>query len=372
MKYAAATRRGQIHQLNGQPLQDRAGGARIGQVCAVVLCDGAGSCPGSEQAAEALVAWGGQYLCREFENYYVAQPTLSVIRMHTAAMQALAEAGVSEEQASTTFLALASHEDGRWLTFHIGDGRIFIRTARGVELLSDSENGRYANETFFLNEPLENNHLRVRTGWSDGPFAALLTSDGCASLLYDEELHCPAPAVEMICDWLRLNTEQEVAEALEHHLAETFAPLSDDDLSLAVLWNPGRESELLDWEEEWLEEGNDPLLFTSDKQSSTTPDTADLVLLGPMNAACASLPDQVSEKPAPLSESDGGSTPELPLSDFPHPDSYTTAEAPASQYGFADDTDTQEAMCNPQSSVQRQNSKTFEVRLPLNRQTESS
>ena len=125
MGYARAVRTGQYHLLTGLPCQDRAEGRAEGPVALAVLCDGAGSCPGSEEAAEAVCRWALEDVPESFETLYALEGSVLAAELAARGQAALCLAGLEERLC--TMLLFACHEDGRWLAAHIGDGVLFLR-----------------------------------------------------------------------------------------------------------------------------------------------------------------------------------------------------------------------------------------------------
>lgn len=234
MRYAAAYACGQSHLLENLPCQDFAAGKTAGRVSVAALCDGAGSCPQSELAAQCVCAWALEALASEFDALYEAEADALADLLVGGGQAALREKGL--ENVLCTMLAVACHEDGRWLAAHIGDGYIFVGEEDSQRVLSYPENGMFANETFFLCEADARSHMRTYRGQTPGRFSALLTSDGCGDSLYDTERRAPAPAVEVLMGWLADHDGEAVSRALEHQLNELFSARSDDDLSLALLY----------------------------------------------------------------------------------------------------------------------------------------
>lgn len=237
-KAAAACLRGNDHVMMQLPCQDCAAAEVRPPLAVAVLCDGAGSCAHSELAAERLTQWLPGWLQAEFETLYALPDPQAAETLHAAGCAELKTLGMPPRECYCTLLFYAQHADGRWLCGHIGDGFIF-RVADGAStVLSMPENGRYANETYFFSGPQAVEHLRIQRGQTDGETAVLLTSDGCGGALYNAEEQKIANAVRVLCSWPAVPdaTEEEVTEAYRKALEERFAAVSDDDLSLAVLW----------------------------------------------------------------------------------------------------------------------------------------
>lgn len=243
-KFAAGVVRGRSHAAAGLPCQDRAGGYRDDTLAAVVLSDGAGSCPHSEQAAETVVNWLPEYLSRHFEDLYADDSPDAAHRLVQDGQQALEVLGLPMEECYCTLLFYARHRDGRWLCGHIGDGYLFESDAGGVRVLSYPENGLYSYETYFLSQSCAAEHLRLQRGVCQEERCVLLASDGSADGLYDREEHVPAQAVEVLCSWLANpdNPPETVREAYLRAMEDKLSSHTHDDMSLAALWCSGQDA----------------------------------------------------------------------------------------------------------------------------------
>lgn len=232
-RYASAVRQGFLHRMKDMPCQDRTAGSTEGPVSLAVLCDGAGSCPESELAAERVCRWALEDIPNCFDELYaMAQDELPAALV--ARGQAALNAALLGDKLCTMLL-FSCHRDGRWLAAHIGDGYIFLREQGSTRVLSHPMNGRFLNETFFLCESDADRFLRTYRGQGGEELQALLTSDGCGDSLYDRRAGTIAPAVDKMCGWMTDYDSQTVSQALAHALADPFSQESHDDLSIAIL-----------------------------------------------------------------------------------------------------------------------------------------
>lgn len=222
--------------MTGAPCQDRAVGFAGGALAGVVLCDGAGSCPHSERAAQRLTEWLPDYLQIKFDTLHALPPEEAAAALAAAGQAALEVLDMPMQECYCTLLFYAAHTDGRWLCGHIGDGYIFRVRQDTAVVFSAPENGRAINETYFLSEPGSAQHLRIRSGELHEPYAVLLTSDGGGDTLFDRLQQQPAPAVERLCGWLAEKDEQTVTDALARVTQEKMVPATEDDVSVAILY----------------------------------------------------------------------------------------------------------------------------------------
>lgn len=238
-KVAAAAVVGVYHQMNGMPCQDDALAVHRGPVSIAVISDGAGSCARSGDAAKLVTEWVAEYVPMHFEMLYeMTQVRTAALHMVRRSTFHLRQAGMIPEESYCTLLFVAVHEDGRWISGHIGDGAIIRSDEDGPRILSYPENGEYRYETFFINEPEPKavQHLRMACGELKSETSFLLTSDGCEDLLCQWDTRQPAAAAAAMCQWLAGYEEDIVEEALYKDLEERFSQRSEDDMSIALLW----------------------------------------------------------------------------------------------------------------------------------------
>lgn len=235
-KVSAAYASGHHHTYTGAPCQDRAAGFLRAELAGVVLCDGAGSCPHSERAAQRLTEWLPDYLEQHFADLHSMSRDDAAADLVAAGQKELSTLGMPPEECWCTLLFYAAHADGRWICGHIGDGYIFRMRQDTAVLFSEPENGQASWETYFLSAPDAARHLRIRCGTLTEPYAVLLTSDGGGDTLYDRQNEKPASAVEQLCDWL-MNPENDaetVTQALGRVVREKMTDGTDDDVSVAM------------------------------------------------------------------------------------------------------------------------------------------
>ena len=236
IRTATGFRRGEYHMIEEQPCQDYTDSLKGEKINSVALSDGAGSRKLSHFASKKAVDWGMRFLVNNFEYIWYEYLNDSDKLINT-----IADSGrniflgldIPYEECCCTLLAVAVHDDGRWIAIHIGDGGIFIQN-KEINLLSKPENGTDPSVTYFLNEDISNEHIRLYVGQGDN-IKFLLTSDGCFESLYDLKNACAAPAVGKMLYWLDVCSEEECEELLAIELEDTFAIRNEDDLSIAMI-----------------------------------------------------------------------------------------------------------------------------------------
>lgn len=238
-KPAYAIRQGIYHSLHSIPCQDYVGWDGNGNVTAIALCDGAGSCKDSEKAAKYFAEKVPKLLCAGFDDLYsqteqgdnalLKQTFLNMLRSDEEAQI------FWNNDALTTLLFVAVRNDGCWIAGHIGDGVILFQNEINTQTLSKPENGLTPSETFFINEEptYAAEHLRFYHNCSQGRIAFLLSSDGCENALRRESGAPSDKALQLFEDLYRYPAT--MSKELQKYLDEYFAELSEDDLSIGML-----------------------------------------------------------------------------------------------------------------------------------------
>lgn len=242
LEFACGALQGSAHLSRGIPCQDSVFGARGAHAAAVALCDGAGSVPHSELAAQAASRALASYAAEHFELLWSLEDAVVRDVIVTLGVTAVREAAPGVRPACTVLLA-AMAADGRSLVCHLGDGAILAlgRDGRG-RLFSEPENGERPNMTYFLSGPEPLRHLRVLRPEPDSAEAFVLGSDGVSAGLYSYS-GAASPAVEKMVGWLRSGGQAHAAALLDDALKNVFRSQSADDVSLAILLRAGAAAE---------------------------------------------------------------------------------------------------------------------------------
>lgn len=236
-KAASGYIQGLGHAEMNEPCQDRASGIHDGEMHAIVLADGAGSCRYSEKGAELVVQTLTEQSKSHFEEWYSAENSALLIEEFLIKRidEEVAKYDQAERMDFSCTLLFVLVKDGRYLAGHIGDGVIFQRINNELSVLSHPENGRYINETYFITMSPLNEHFRTYKGEIEGYMDFMLMSDGAASSFYiqtDREIETSNTTV--IFNHLVENDEQDVNSELAG-LLEMIRENTSDDCSLAVL-----------------------------------------------------------------------------------------------------------------------------------------
>lgn len=224
---------GRRHQAENIPCQDRTAAERRGPVCCAALADGAGSRSSSDIGAACVTRYAAGLFCQRFEELWEMEDLAGYLAQGCAGALAREEPPIYE--LASTLLFFAAHEDGRFLSGHLGDGVQILVEDGLLSVFSPPENGTYQNETFFLTGDDAAQHLRTRRGRLEGPGALLMMSDGLAESLYQYASGTPAPACRKVAQWLQDGGEEAVSQALERNMEQVFSQRTGDDLSLAVV-----------------------------------------------------------------------------------------------------------------------------------------
>jgi hypothetical protein len=234
---------GTSHMSRGQVCQDRAmcWTAENGNTGIITLCDGAGSSAKSEFGAENLCDWFPHWANSLPEFWNMGDDELRT--MVVAAIQAkLADVanklGVEFRELASTFLAAVVRISGDEIHFriiHLGDGVAACVSADGSVIISEPDNGEFANETVFTTSGAAIEQLRITTGVAPRGSGFVLMSDGSSASLFFKPKRALAPAIAEMLGWLNENDSDVVSDALEANTTDLLRLKTDDDCSLALL-----------------------------------------------------------------------------------------------------------------------------------------
>lgn len=227
IKIAKMMATGVYHDTIEAPCQDAVNSFKDGGYASIVLCDGCGSIPGSENAAKLVTNFLPKYLCDNFREFEILKDDLlKKIILAEISNQAKTE----NINLDCTLLALVTNGE-KELIFHIGDGIIIGSEKNEYEVISYPENGNNNNETFFLSGEMALNHLRV---YRNNKEAYFLTSDGISDLIYSN--NNVLPAVSIMLNWLKDNDEKKVEEKCLFEIERLFKQRTNDDISVGMIY----------------------------------------------------------------------------------------------------------------------------------------
>ncbi len=237
MKYkvSSAVYAGTRHQRELVPCQDCVHIVRDCPVLCCALSDGAGSCANSRQGAECVTAVVTEVLCHEFECIWEMEPDEEAQFVIQQCYTALAAQEPPIHEMACTLLFCACHQDGRFLSGHLGDGVMVLEQADILSVFSYPENGEYQNETYFITGEQAEKHLRLRRGIWSKEGTLLLMSDGTADSLFEYATRKPAAACRTLAAWLRDGDEAVIDAVLLKNMEKKFTAHTTDDMSLILI-----------------------------------------------------------------------------------------------------------------------------------------
>jgi len=240
---------GQRNLEHGAAGQDASHCVVTDDILVAVVCDGAGSVSesrlGSDFIARSLAEQLSGALHAE-RNLRVAHdeggaPLEAIIQSAIEAVRArLAELADSRrlalEEFSCTLVGCVAAPGGGCF-FHIGDGFAIRQGVTGGSVLSQPENGEYADETYFVTDENWRAHLRLTPLPATERGAVIgLMSDGTAPFAVDRERSgFFRPFIDPIAAFLREATESNGNESLRNLLVSRRASeISADDKTLLL------------------------------------------------------------------------------------------------------------------------------------------
>ncbi len=246
-KVFLASAAGKAHLASNVPCQDAGHYAVIGSALVGVVCDGAGSASAGQEGAEffarkvtariAEAIEAGQFAGMAPADYRA--PLAEIIQAARAQLGEIAAARqLALRDFSCTLVGCILSGDGGCF-FHIGDGFAIYMRGDGESVLSQPENGEYADETYFVTDDSWNSHLRVTplSGIGRGEIIGLM-SDGTSPFAVNRpRTGFFRPFIDPIVKFLRNTTEHTGNQALKKVLEDekTFAITSDDKTLLLAL-----------------------------------------------------------------------------------------------------------------------------------------
>ncbi len=195
LQFVGAAVRGQGHIKTEQPCQDAWHVVSQNGTTVACVCDGAGSAKHSDQGAQKL----SQMVCDALLEYVltlsspaIAQAELVALLRDTIAQcrNELAELGPLSDY-HATLCGVVQHQQ-QSLVFHLGDGLILGVNPDDWQdfIVSEPENGDFAETTYFFTLDDWQSHLRVMCAPARYKIWFLM-SDGCASFAAKNHPYAP-------------------------------------------------------------------------------------------------------------------------------------------------------------------------------------
>lgn len=246
---------GSSHSEHNEVCQDRTYALNRNQVYVVSLSDGAGSKKYSHIGAEIATKKICELVVDHFDEYMlllekngvdhnqfekqIDELKRKIIEPIAKDLSAYAiKENIAYTDLSCTLLFFAYKND-HYIQGHIGDGAIGIvygsHESRHVEISSKPENGSQPNITFFITDQDVYEHMRLAGGKTHNINGVILMSDGPSELLYDKTYGFNKNTIKLF-DNFNYVEPSSYKKSLEGFLANTVAKVSDDDLSLNILY----------------------------------------------------------------------------------------------------------------------------------------
>jgi len=205
----------------------------------VCVCDGAGSAKFSDEGASCASRFLAQEVVRSFDKaYYTPNQFIRVaIAKAKDKLRKIAKGRMLREFSCTAVLS-AIHVDGRWVTFHIGDGAIIGRFAdNSFRIISIPAKGEYENETFFITMHNAFRYAKANRSRVHGENLSgiALFSDGLEKVLFDHQTLEVSQAVKNIMMWQDNFDEKTVSAAIKDNIAAGRFVIDTIDGKLNVL-----------------------------------------------------------------------------------------------------------------------------------------
>jgi hypothetical protein len=247
--YAAAVA-GSSHLATGLPCQDAFAYRVVGDVLVAVVCDGAGSAPASQVGARAMSSGVLRVLAQRLtaaaatgRGGWPGSPAAAESWLHDVVAEsraALSAQAVAAEAPlgdyASTLVGVVAGPAGGWF-FHIGDGVAVAGRADGSSVVSQPENGEYANETYFVTGDEWARHLRLLP--LEAPLRRLaLMSDGAAAFVMNKGGQALfEPFIAPVEKFLLATDERTGSAALARTLSDPrTSQITPDDKTLLLAY----------------------------------------------------------------------------------------------------------------------------------------
>jgi len=245
IKVAGGVVKGRSHEINKSPCQDKfyVCKEKNKQIAGIALADGAGSCKFSHIGAEFTVKNVLPYIKENFDLFINdhQKAESQIINFLLCGLSNIAqsnEIAINELACTMLFIQIRNKKNTiEYLAGHIGDGVIFYEEEKKVKLLSEPENGEFANSTIFVTSKNSNTKLRIYSGVLRKPTGFMIMSDGTAETLYIKKTKEPNQTYcQQIFNWCNKYSQEKITKALEQNLQNgIFRDVSSDDCSLCLL-----------------------------------------------------------------------------------------------------------------------------------------
>jgi Protein phosphatase 2C len=241
--FASAT--GKYHLACNVPCQDSGHYEVIEDVLIGVVCDGAGSAREGQAGSEFFARKVTELVSESIRSGHFVEDTqsdyrdylLAIIRTTRSELDEIAFSRQMEpkEFACTLVGCIASRNGGCF--FHIGDGFAIHLRESGESVLSNPENGEYAEETYFVTDNNWEDHLRVTpvSVINRGCLIGLMTDGASPFAVNRLRTGFYRPFIDPVVAYLRNATEDNGNLALRNLLeSEKTSEITPDDKTLLL------------------------------------------------------------------------------------------------------------------------------------------
>lgn len=236
---------GNSHDEENLPCQDyiKSTAKKNSFISLIALSDGAGSVNSSHIGAEGIV----NYVCTSFSKWLKKNndKNAETIKKELALgivqkLKEIANNNKVEKKDLACTMLFAAVVQGKYIIGHIGDGLIAAlhgeENNEKITVLSEPENGKYINETFFVTDDDMEYHLRIKTGSiaEEKIRSFVIMSDGTTNGIWKKETNTFIKALPIIMDNVARNKKTAVSE-IKHLLQKIKDVSTDDDCSIAIM-----------------------------------------------------------------------------------------------------------------------------------------
>ena len=220
---------GAAHVLAGMPCQDSSLCFAGDNLLVACVADGAGSARYSDEAARAAVAefiTVSRYLLARYESM---PPVKIVEQAFKSAREVVSEEAESDlRDYATTLLGLVVRKDSL-AAIQVGDGAVIV----DGEVVTDSHEGEYINETRFITYPDVEPSIFSTTGYIT---RVAIVTDGLENLVLENNGYEKTPHgafFQSMYEWLQRYEEPERTAQLSEFLkSERVRSRTPDDVTL--------------------------------------------------------------------------------------------------------------------------------------------
>lgn len=229
--------RGSFHKKNMMPCEDSFHIHYGGKIGIGVLSDGAGFSKFAKSTAQIVTKNVLKKIKENINAYLDSDDTFikndMIDDLHDLLEQEAQRLYTTFSEMAATLLFVAV-KDNEFIAGHIGDGTIGVLYKSGLTGLSMPENGKFINETFFVNDMNVQEHFRIYRGYLDVIEGFILISDGAYENMFNHKTMEFGRAGIQMMDWCSSYSIQAVQIALDETI-EKMALKTHDDCSIVIM-----------------------------------------------------------------------------------------------------------------------------------------